>query len=64
MNQFVVRVYNVNELGDFLGGYSLDLSTSRPDKDPDMQLPEPVYEYTLDKSNKYFQIDSHKIRLQ
>jgi hypothetical protein len=53
MNQFILRIYDLNE----------DLSNLQ-DQTKEKQILQPKHEYYLDKSTKYYEITSFRIKIQ
>ena len=56
MNQFVIRIYDLNEEISYL--------KDNQDQMREKQMLQPVHEYYLDKSTKYYEISSFRIKIQ
>ena len=52
MNQFILRIYDLNE----------DISNLQ--ENGEKKILQPRYEYYLDKSTKYYEITSFRVKIQ
>ena len=62
LNQFVIRVYDLNENHN-----EIEQQTEKPpdaDDSSEKQTIQPKFEYFLDKSTKYYEVTSSRIRIQ